>query len=103
MITAANRIYTANRITLANLITYALAVDVVAATHLTFANYETELARVISDNAIAAANQDDFVDWVFFNVAAFNLADDAALETALSAENVLLISDLNTYGAAYTP
>lgn len=72
--------------------------------NLTWDNFESELIRAANENG---HNSNDtafnaFVDYIFFDAAAFNLADNAALDTALTNET-MAISDLNTYAAAYTP
>jgi hypothetical protein len=72
--------------------------------NLTWANFESELIRAANANG---HNSNDtafnaFVDYIFFNAAAFNLADGAALDTALTNET-MSISNLDTYAAAYVP
>jgi len=71
---------------------------------LTWANFESELIRAANANG---HNSNDtafnaFADYIFFDAAAFNLADGAALDTALTNET-MSISNLNTYAAAYVP
>lgn len=75
-----------------------------ASANLTWANFNAELITAANANG---HNDNDtefnaFVDYIFFNAAAFNLADGAALDTALTNET-MSIADLETYGAAYTP
>lgn len=72
--------------------------------NLTWANFESELIAAANANG---HNDNDtefnaFVDYIFFDAAAFNLADGAALDTALTNET-MSIADLTTYAAAYTP
>lgn len=71
---------------------------------LTWGNFNSELIRAANANG---HNSNDtafnaFVDYIFFDVAAFNLADNSALDTALTNET-MSIADLDTYAAAYTP
>jgi hypothetical protein len=76
----------------------------VAEVNLTWANFESELLRVATNEGHNTPDStfNAFVDYVFFDAAAFNLADGAALDTALTNET-MSIADLETYGAAYTP
>lgn len=74
------------------------------ASNLTWANFNAELITAANANG---HNDNDtefnaFVDYIFFNAAAFNLADGAALDTALT-NGTMSIADLTTYAAAYTP
>ena len=74
------------------------------AVNLTWANFNAELITAANANG---HNDNDtefnaFVDYIFFDAAAFNLADGAALDTALTNET-MSIADLTTYAAAYTP
>ena len=72
--------------------------------YMTWANFNSEL--VASANAEGHNGNDTlfnaFTDYIFFDAAAFNLADGAALDTALTNETMAL-ADLDTYAAAYTP
>lgn len=72
--------------------------------NLTWANFNAELITAANANG---HNDNDtefnaFVDYIFFNAAAFNLAGGAALDAALTNET-MSIADLTTYAAAYTP
>jgi|TARA_S200002703_G_C3717618_1_gene220462 hypothetical protein len=72
--------------------------------NLTWSNFNAELITAANANG---HNDNDtefnaFVDYIFFDAAAFNLADGAALDTALTNET-MSIADLTTYAAAYTP
>jgi len=77
----------------------------VASLYLDFDNFQTEM------NRIAAAEGHDgssgafqgMVNYILYDAAAFNLSGPAALNANLDAGNVMLISDADTYGAAYTP
>ena len=75
-----------------------------AAAYLTWANFNSELVRAANENGHNDndAEFNDFTDYIFFDAAAFNLADNAALDTALTNET-MSIADLDTYAAAYTP
>lgn len=73
-------------------------------TNLTWSNFNNELVRAANANG---HNDNDaefnaFVDYIFFDASAFNLASGAALDTALTNET-MTIADLDTYAAAYTP
>ena len=72
--------------------------------NLTLANFESELIRAANANGHNSSDTafNAFVDYIFFNAAAFNLADGAALDTALTNET-MSISNLDTYAAAYVP
>ena len=72
--------------------------------NLTWDNFNAELIDAANANG---HNDNDaefnaFVDYIFFDAAAFNLADGAALDTALTNET-MSIANLTTYAAAYTP
>ena len=75
-----------------------------AETQLTWSNWQTELERVADDNGYAD-NQEEFhlfSDYIWYDAAAFNLADPGAFNVAITNET-LSIADLETYGAAYVP
>ena len=71
---------------------------------LTWANFNSELIRAANENGHNNSDPEfnAFVDYIFFDAAAFNLADGNALDTALTNET-LSIANLDTYAAAYTP
>ena len=79
--------------------------NVGAATYLNHSNHEALLLAeaVTYGHADNAQEWQQFVNYIYFDAAAFNLADTPALNTALDAGNVLLVSDMETYAAAYTP
>lgn len=82
-----------------------ILVNVAAETYLNFDNYE---ALLIAEADSLGHNDNDsefnaFINYIFFDAAAFNLADNQALNTALASGNTLAISDMETYAAAYTP
>jgi len=96
----ANRITSASRITNANRITSASSVPV-SGLYLTWANVNSELVRAATENG-HLADMNGMSNYIFHDAAAFNLADGAAYNAAISAET-LAISDMDTYAAAYTP
>jgi len=77
------------------------AAPAVAETQLTWDNYQSELIRVQNLNAIPDAQFNAMSNFVFFDATTFNLADGAALNTALTNET-LTIADLETHASNYT-
>ena len=72
--------------------------------NLTWSNFNDELITAANANGHNSSDTafNAFIDYIFFDAAAFNLADNAALDTALTNET-MSISNLNTYAAAYSP
>lgn len=72
--------------------------------NLTWVNWRSELERVASENGqlFPASAFSLFENYIWYNAAAFNLADPGALNVALENET-MSVADLETYGAEYTP
>lgn len=77
----------------------------VASDYLTTTNYQTQLlaAAALNGHDATASAYNAFINYIFFDPAAYNLASGTALNNALTAGNTLALADLATYAAAYTP